>query len=79
MSEEMVNHPEHYNYGHIEVIDFIEDQKMDFHCGNAIKYIVRAGRKNDNIVEDYEKAIWYLQRRLLISKHGRSCINDSSI
>lgn len=65
-----VNHPKHYNYGRIEVIDFIEDQKLDYHCGNAVKYICRAGRKNANIIEDYEKAIWYLQREIKYLKSG---------
>ena len=29
----------------IEVIDFIEDQNLNFHRGNAVKYIARAGIK----------------------------------
>ena len=58
-----VNHPSHYTSGKIEVIDFIEDQKLDFHLANALKYICRAGKKNpDKTQEDLEKAIWYIQR-----------------
>ena len=38
-----VNHPDHYTSGKIEVIDFIEDQHLGFHLGNAVKYISRAG------------------------------------
>ena len=60
--KEMVNHPTHYNKGSIEVIDFIEDQKLGFHLGNAIKYISRASNKGG--VEDIKKAIWYLQRQV---------------
>lgn len=41
-----VDHPSHYNNGKIEVIDFIEDKNLNFHRGNAIKYIPRAGLKN---------------------------------
>lgn len=62
-SNEAVNHPIHYNVGKIEAIDFIEDWKLNFSLGNAIKYIVRAPYKG-NQVEDLEKAIWYLNREL---------------
>lgn len=62
---EKVNHPQHYNKGKIEVIDFIEDQDMNFNLGNAIKYISRAGLKNKNTaIEDLEKAKWYVQREI---------------
>lgn len=58
-----VNHPDYYNTGKIEVIDYIEDKHLGFHLGNAIKYISRAGLKNKSKAkEDIEKAIWYLQR-----------------
>ena len=58
-----VNHPSHYTSGKIEVIDFIEDQKLDFHLANALKYICRAGKKNkDKTKEDLEKAVWYINR-----------------
>ena len=60
-----VNHPKHYNDGKIEVIDFIEDKKLGFCLGNAIKYICRAGKKDKNKeVEDIQKSIWYLHRYL---------------
>ena len=60
-----VNHPSHYTDGKIEVIDFIEDKKLGFHLGNAVKYIARAGKKDPNKeVEDLKKAIWYINRRI---------------
>ena len=60
-----VNHPSHYTNGKIEVIDFIEDKELGFHLGNAVKYISRAGRKNpDKIVEDLQKAVWYINREI---------------
>ena len=60
-----VNHPAHYTFGNIEVIDFIEDKKLGFHLGNAVKYISRAGRKDaDKTVEDLRKAAWYLNRQI---------------
>ena len=58
-----VNHPKHYNSGKYETIDVIEDWNLDFHCGNAIKYISRHNHKGEP-KEDIEKAIWYLQRYL---------------
>lgn len=61
-----VNRPAHYTDGRIEVIDFIEDKKLNYNRGNAIKYISRAGKKNpDKEVEDLEKAIWYLHREVM--------------
>lgn len=59
----MVNHPPHYTTGNIEVIDYIEDKNLDYHLGNAVKYISRAGRKGD-AVEDLQKAEWYLRRAI---------------
>lgn len=60
-----VNHPSHYNSGKIEVIEAIEDWRLSFHRGNAVKYVARAGKKNPlKEEEDLEKAIWYLKREL---------------
>lgn len=60
-----VNHPSHYTDGKIEVIDFIEDKGLNFHRGNAVKYIARAGKKEPaKEIEDLEKAVWYLQREI---------------
>lgn len=57
-----VRHPAHYTQGKIECIDFIVDKKLDFCLGNAIKYIVRAGKKDGNSAEqDISKAIQYLE------------------
>jgi len=61
--DSLVNHPDHYNTGDFEVIDVIEDWNLTFCLGNAVKYIARAGHKNDR-KEDLEKALWYLQREL---------------
>ena len=60
-----VNRPAHYTDGKIEVIDFIEDKKLGFCLGNAIKYISRAGKKDPTKeVEDLKKAKWYIERRI---------------
>jgi hypothetical protein len=55
--------PEYYRRGSIQVWDFIRDQGLNFHLGNAIKYICRAGYK-DSRTEDLTKAIHYLQNEL---------------
>ena len=68
---EYVNNPSHYNSGKIEVIDFIEDQNLGFCLGNVVKYISRAGKKDSSkIVEDLEKAKWYLEREIKNLKNG---------
>lgn len=63
MAKEQVNHPSHYNDGKIEVIDYIEDKGFNFNLGNVIKYVSRAGKK-DEIVQDLKKAQWYLTREI---------------
>ena len=55
--------PQYYKRGNIEVWDFIRDQGLNYHLGNAIKYICRAGYKDDP-VEDLKKAIHYLTNEL---------------
>ena len=66
-----VNKPAHYTDGKIEVIEYIEDKKLGFCLGNAVKYISRAGKKDKNKeVEDLEKAIWYINRRIKELKEG---------
>lgn len=65
MNNDVVNRPAHYTDGKIEVIDFIEDKGLNFHRGNAVKYIARAGKKDPaKEVEDLEKARWYINREI---------------
>jgi predicted HTH transcriptional regulator len=61
VEDDPVNSPEHYTFGGIECIDYIEAKQLGYLRGNAIKYISRAKLKG-NLIEDIEKAIWYLQR-----------------
>jgi hypothetical protein len=60
-----VNHPSHYGGENnpYEAIKIIEAHNLGFHLGNAVKYILRAGKKGD-ASEDIKKAIWYLEREL---------------
>ena len=55
--------PEYYKRGSTDVWDFIREQGLNFHLGNAIKYICRAGYK-DSKIQDLEKAIHYLENEL---------------
>lgn len=64
-----VNHPAHYTYGGIEVIDAIEAWGLGFAAGNVIKYIARAAHKGRE-VEDLKKAKWYLERLIAATERG---------
>jgi len=70
MKADMVNHPAHYKVGGIEAIDYIQAKlsKEEFagYCrGNALKYLSRAGHKDD-AAQEYRKAIWYIERLLSV-------------
>ena len=65
--KEMVNHPNHYGGENnpYEAIKVIEAWDLDFCLGNAVKYISRAGKKDaSKELEDLNKAVWYLNRRI---------------
>lgn len=63
-----INHPKHYggNNNPHEAVKIIEawlgiDGLKGFCLGNALKYIARAGKKEENSEEqDIAKAQWYL-------------------
>ena len=74
---ENVSHPSHYTWLKdkcgIEVIDIT--RHLDFDLGNAIKYILRAGRKpiiNENLsddfyraaIQDLKKALFYINDKI---------------
>ena len=67
MTDSNVNHPTHYNQGKYEAIDVIEDWKLNFNLGNAVKYIARCRFKR-NKIEDLEKAVWYIEREIKNTK-----------
>jgi hypothetical protein len=67
MKTDNVNHPSHYGgeSNTYEAIKVIEAWELDFHLGNTVKYIARAGKKSlADEIEDLEKAKWYLERRI---------------
>ena len=61
---EKINHPSHYGGKNnlYESIKIIENWNLNFHLGNVLKYISRAGKKTNNELEDLKKAQWYLNR-----------------
>jgi hypothetical protein len=64
LQHDPVNKPMHYLEGRkFEPIEVIEDWKLNYNLGNALKYISRAGRKNSKN-EDLSKAVWYLEREI---------------
>lgn len=71
---EAVNHPAHYTFGTIEVIDAIEGLGLDsdFCLGNVLKYIARAKHKGREI-EDLKKAQFYLARKIKNLEGGTPC------
>ena len=56
-SHDSVNSPDYYKVAGIEVKDIISDIWPGFYVGNALKYIIRAGRKDGaSYIEDIRKA-----------------------
>ena len=71
-----VDHPDHYlkDSGH-EVIDVIRAWSLNFELGNALKYIARAGKKNENkTVEDLSKAVWYIEEEIKVLNKGKKLL-----
>lgn len=69
MTEDVINHPKHYNMGDIEPIDVIVDWKLDYCLGNVVKYIARAKYKGKEI-QDLKKAQWYLNKEIELLEIG---------
>lgn len=70
--EDNVNHPSHYTWLKelcgIEVLDIT--RHLDFDTGNAIKYLLRAGRKDPKkTIEDLEKAVFYINDKINMLKN----------
>ena len=55
--------PSYYKRGSIDVWDFIRTKELGFYLGNVIKYVCRAGHK-DNDIEDLKKAVHYLENEI---------------
>ena len=78
--DEKVSHPSHYTWLKelcgIEVIDIT--RHLDFDIGNALKYLLRAGKKSEEgytdkekEIQDLEKAVWYINDKIKMLKDVR--------
>jgi hypothetical protein len=69
----------HYDNGKdYDLIDVISDYDLNFNRGNIIKYIARAGKKQ-NELQDLRKAMDYLQREIeIVSNKVVSIYTDDS-
>ena len=57
--------PSHYKAGEFDVIAFCQLHNINFDLGNVIKYVTRAGKKENNSeLQDLNKAMEYLKRRI---------------
>lgn len=57
-----VNHPKHYTSDPSGVECIQITRHRNFNVGNAIKYLWRAGLKDDTRhIEDLRKAVWYIE------------------
>jgi hypothetical protein len=60
-----IHKPSHYTRGRkYEPKDVIRDWGLNFNLGSAVKYISRAGRKDD-IVQDLMKAVEFINFEIL--------------
>ncbi len=67
VSEDTINNPRHYTHmePEYEPINVIEAWGLNYHLGNVLKYISRAGIKDPSTeVEELKKAEWYLTRHI---------------
>lgn len=73
--ESVVDHPLRYQSKNgIEAIDVIDSFGLNFNLGSAVKYILRLGKKDDEITE-LEKAKWYIQHEIDVRK-ANTCAGD---
>ena len=79
--DEKIINPCYYNKSNISVFDIIDAFELDFYSGNIIKYICRAGKKENNSklqdllkAQKYlqtliDKCIWYLTQKIFTKKY----------
>lgn len=70
VNNDPIAHPAHYCYSKYEPKDVIRDWGLNFNLGSAVKYISRAGRKED-IVQDLKKAVQFLSFEIEALKNGK--------
>lgn len=75
MSKDMVKRPDHYCFSKYEPKDVIREWGLNFNLGSAVKYIARAGRKDD-IVQDLKKAREFLNFEIEALEAERGLTED---
>lgn len=67
----------HYDNGKdYDLIDVISDYNLNFNRGNIIKYVARAGKK-ENELQDLRKALDYLKREIeILSKDQEKVVYE---
>ena len=80
LKKEAVDHPSHYG-GDVEHehIKCITAWGIGYRLGQASKYIYRMGKKGltkQEMIEDLEKAIWYIQSKIKLLKEDRDQIQS---
>ena len=63
----MIHYKNNKNY---DVIDVCKDYALNFNRGNVIKYVVRAGKKDDELM-DLLKAKDYIEREIEYLRNER--------
>ena len=78
--DQNVQHPIYYGGADdpYEAIKVIEAWNLGFHLGNTVKYISRAGKKDDNsATQDLKKALFYLNREIELLEKQNQVIDVS--
>lgn len=61
--------PKHYASLSPQPVEVIEAWGLDWHLGNALKYLARCGRKpGESLIDDCSKAVWYMKRRIALEE-----------
>lgn len=64
--------PAHYNSTKISAFNVIDDWGLNFYTGNVVKYIQRAGKKENNSeLQDLKKAQRYLEKQIELLEVGK--------
>jgi hypothetical protein len=65
LQSDVVKNPKHYEQYEFEPVSCIMKNELSFWMGNVIKYVMRAGTKDDtDEVQDLKKAIRYIEMRI---------------
>ncbi len=72
---DVINHPSHYTFSTIEVLDAIEAWNLPYHLGNVVKYVARSAHKN-KALEDLKKAKFYLDRFIKLVDEGKMKVSE---